>query len=143
MEWISKGVYNDENMPDIDTIRAIAMGVWVSPSFDISPAFEKIGVINSGKIGHFARPIDGTDIDIYTSLDNEESWQKVEDGFIENADRLNDYPYIKLRVIVKSYVSQIYPEKSPKLFSITIILSDKEYKEWSADIPLQLEWGDN
>jgi len=80
---------------------------------------------------------------VVTSIDNGETWQKAEKNIIQDAEKLNDNPYIQLRVVIRSYISQIVPEKSPKLFSVTIILSNKDFKEWSAEIPLQLKWGDN
>jgi hypothetical protein len=119
------------------------MGVWVSPTFDISPAFEVIGEIKSGRIGTFSRPIDGNEVEVVTSIDNGETWQKAEKNIIQDAEKLNDNPYIQLRVVIRSYISQIVPEKSPKLFSVSIILSNKDFEEWSAEIPLQLKWGDN
>ena len=130
-------------MPPITEFKAIAMGVWMSPIFDISPAFEVIGEIKSGRIGTFSRPIDGNEVEVVTSIDNGETWQKAEKNIIQDAEKLNDNPYIQLRVVIRSYISQIVPEKSPKLFSVSIILSNKDFEEWSAEIPLQLKWGDN
>ena len=130
-------------MPPITEFKAMAMGVWTSPTFDISPAFEVIGEIKSGRIGTFSRPIDGNEVEVVTSIDNGETWQKAEKNIIQDAEKLNDNPYIQLRVAIRSYISQIVPEKSPKLFSVTIILSNKDFEEWSAEIPLQLKWGDN
>lgn len=141
--WDRRGIFQDDDMPDIENFRTLAMGVWVSPLIDVSDAFEILEEINSGTIGYFARPIDSTDIEVFSSLDNRESWQRVNNSVIKNADRLNDYPYIQLRVIVKSYISQLIPEKSPQLYSVTITLSDKNYDEWSNEMPVQLEWGDN
>ena len=130
-------------MPPITEFKAIAMGVWLSPTFDISPAFEVIGEIKSGKIGTFSRPIDGNEFEVVTSIDNGETWQKAENNIIKDAEKLNNNPYIQLRVVIRRYISQIVPEKSPKLFSVSIILSNKDFEEWSAEIPLQLKWGDN
>lgn len=130
-------------MPPITEFKAIAMGVWVSPTFDISPAFEVIGEIKNGRIGTFSRMIDVDEVEVVTSIDNGETWQKAEKNIIQDAEKLNDNPYIQLRVVIRSYISQIVTEKSPKLFSVSIILSNKDFEEWSAEIPLQLKWGDN
>ena len=143
INFTKEGIYGDKNMPSITEFKAMAMGVWTSPTFDISPAFEVIGEIKSGKIGTFSRPIDGNEVEVVTSIDNGETWQKAEKNIIQDAEKLNDNPYIQLRVVIRSYISQIVPEKSPKLFSVTIILSNKDFEEWSAEIPLQLKWGDN
>lgn len=143
INFTKEGIYGDKNMPPITEFKVIAMGVWLSPTFDISPAFEVIGEIKSGRIGTFSRPIDGNEVEVVTSIDNGETWQKAEKNIIQDAEKLNDNPYIQLRVVIRSYISQIVPEKSPKLFSVSIILSNKDFEEWSAEIPLQLKWGDN
>ena len=143
INFTKEGIYGDKNMPPITEFKAMAMGVWISPTFDISPAFEVIGEIKSGRIGTFSRPIDGNEVEVVTSIDNGETWQKAEKNIIQDAEKLNDNPYIQLRVVIRSYISQIVPEKSPKLFSVSIILSNKDFEEWSAEIPLQLKWGDN
>lgn len=143
INFTKEGIYGDKNMPPITEFKSMAMGVWVSPTFDISPAFDVIGEIKSGRIGTFSRPIDGNEVEVVTSIDNGETWQKAEKNIIQDAEKLNDNPYIQLRVVIRSYISQIVPEKSPKLFSVTIILSNKDFEEWSAEIPLQLKWGDN
>lgn len=142
LEFGIKGIYKDENMPEIDEFIVPVMGVWETQSIDVSPAFEIIDEINSGKIGYLVQPFDKTDIEVYTSVDGE-TWQGTKEGFIENSDMLNDSPYIKLKVVVRYRVAQITEEESMKLSIITITLSDKDYKEWSTEIPLQLEWGDN
>ena len=143
INFTKEGIYGDKNMPPITEFKAMSMGVWVSPTFDISPAFEVIGEIKSGRIGTFSRPIDGNEVEVVTSIDNGETWQKAEKNIIQDAEKLNDNHYIQLRVVIRSYISQIVPEKSPKLFSVSIILSNKDFEEWSAEIPLQLKWGDN
>lgn len=143
INFTKEGIYGDENMPPITEFKAMAMGVWVSPAFDISPAFEVIGEIKSGRIGTSSQQIDGDEVEVVTSIDNGETWQKAEKNIIQDAEKLNDNPYIQLRVVIRSYISQIVPEKSPKLFSVSIILSNKDFEEWSAEIPLQLKWGDN
>lgn len=134
------GVYGDRNMPDVENFRALVMGVWVSPVIDVSTAFEIPSKIVSGRIDYLASPIDSTDIEVFSSIDNRKSWQRVNGNIIENVERLNNNPYIQLRVIVKSYISQLIPEKSPQLYSVTITLSDNYYNEWSNEIPVQLEW---
>src|SRR5690554_798057 len=78
INFTKEGIYGDKNMPPITEFKAIAMGVWVSPTFDISPAFEVIGEIKSGRIGTFSRPIDGNEVEVVTSIDNGETWQKAE-----------------------------------------------------------------
>ena len=130
-------------MPPITEFKAMVMGVWVSPAFDISPAFDVIGEIKSGSIETFSRLIDEDGVEVFISIDNGETWQEAEKNIIQDAEKLNDNPYIQLRVVIRSYISQIVPEKSPKLLSVRIILSNKDFKEWSAEIPLQLKWGDN
>src|SRR5690554_2315987 len=143
INFTKEGIYGDKNMPPITEFKAIAMGVWISPTFDISPAFEVIGEIKSGRIRTFSRTIDGNEVEVVTRIDNGETWQKAEKNIIQDAEKLYDNPYIQLRVIIRSYISQIVPEKSPKLFSVSIILSNKDFEEWSAEITLQLKWGDN
>lgn len=143
INFTKEGIYGDKNMPPITEFKAMAMGVWVSPTFDISPAFDVIGEIKSGSIETFSRLIDGDGVEVFISIDNGETWQEAEKNIIQDAEKLNDNPYIQLRVVIRSYISQIVPEKSPKLFSVTIILSNKDFEEWSAEIPLQLKWGDN
>src|SRR5690554_3945595 len=139
INFTKEGIYGDKNMPPITEFKAIAMGVWVSPTFDISPAFEVIGEIKSGRIGTFSRPIDGNEVEVVTSIDNGETWQKAEKNIIQDAEKQNDNLYIELRVATRSYMSQIVPEKSPKLFSVSIILSNKDLEEGSTEIPLQLK----
>ena len=143
INFTKEGIYGDKNMPPITEFKAMVMGVWVSPAFDISPAFDVIGEIKSGSIETFSRLIDEDGVEVFISIDNGETWQEAEKNIIQDAEKLNDNPYIQLRVVIRSYISQIVPEKSPKLLSVRIILSNKDFKEWSAEIPLQLKWGDN
>src|SRR5690606_12726114 len=127
INFTKEGIYGDKNMPPITEFKSMAMGVWVSPTFDISPAFEVIGEIKSGKIGTFSRPIDGNEVEVVTSIDNGETWQKAEKNIIQDAEKLNDIPYIQLRLVIRSYISQIVPEKAPELFSVSIIPSNKDF----------------
>jgi len=133
MEFVNKGVYLDDDMPSIQTFRNIAMSTRVSPQIDVSPAFRYIDEINSGWIGWFSRPISGTEIEVLTSLDDGESWDKVVNGqYIQNAKQLNDNPFIKLKYVIRSYISQIREEDTPKLFVVSLTLSDKEQNFWTA-----------
>ncbi|MFP4661940.1 MAG: hypothetical protein ACLFPF_07115 [Halanaerobiales bacterium] len=145
MEWINEGVYGDDNMPSIDTWRAIVMAQRISPIIDLSAAFDNIDEINSGIIGTFIQPTDSTDIEVYTSFDEGDNWDSLIDGlYIKNAEQLNDNPSITLKYIIKSYVSQIDKGKTPKLFTVNIILSDLKRGQWSTEQTIQLDWnGDN
>lgn len=142
LEFSLKGIYKDNKMPTIDEFVVPVMGIWETQPIDVSPAFDILEKINSGRIGYFSHPFDKTDIEVYTSVDGE-TWQGTKEGFIENAVMLNNNPFIKLKVVIRYKVAQITKEESMKLSIITIILSDKNYKEWSTEIPLQLKWGDN
>ena len=141
MNFTDKGVYKDDNMPDIDNFRSMAMGTRVSPLIDVSPAFDVIDEINSGMIAWFSRPITGTEIEVLTSVDEGNTWDKMINGqYIDNAKKLNDNPYIKLKYVIRSYISQIREEDSPKLFSVVLILSDKERNYWSKLITEELSF---
>ena len=137
-----QGVYGDENMPDIDNFRMLAMGIRTSPQIDISPAFDVLeGPIQSGWVGWFSRPIYGTEIDILTSMDNGSTWDLLESGqYIKNADELNDNPNFMYRAVIKSYIAELFPEDSPKLFSFVLVLSDRAQNFWVKSITTQLEW---
>lgn len=141
MNFSKKGIYKDENMPSVNNFRALSLGIRTSNQIDVSPAFDVIDEIKTGIISWFASPLDGTKIEVLTSLDNGQSWDKVINGqFINKAERLNDNPYIKLRYIIKSYVSQIKKEDSPKLFNVSIILSDKNKNIWKKQENINLNW---
>lgn len=143
MEFVDKGVYLDDDMPDITTFRNLAMATRTSPEIDVSPAFDYIDEINSGMIGWFSRPITGTEVEILTSMDSGTTWDKMINGqYIENSKQLNDNPYIKLKYVIRSYVSQIREEDSPKLFVVILILSDKERNFWAVKSEGKLEWND-
>lgn len=143
MNFTDKGVYDDENMPDINDFRNLAMGTRVSPSIDVSPAFDIIDIINSGMVSWFSRPIDGTEIEVLTSVDGGDSWDKLIDGrYIQNVKTLNDDPTIHLKYIVKSYISQIRYENSPKLYSVVLILSSEEDNYWAKELKEKISWND-
>src|SRR5690606_41714546 len=99
INFTKEGIYGDKNMPPITEFKAMAMGVWMSPIFDISPAFEVIGEIKSGSIGTFSRPIDGNKVEVVTSIDYGETWQKEEKNIIHDAEILKDNQYIQLRYV--------------------------------------------
>jgi len=141
MNFVNKGVYLDDNMPDVDNFRALAMGTRESPAIDVSPAFDVIDEINSGMISWFSRPIDGTEIEVLTSLDGGTNWDKMINGqYIKNAKQLNDDHTIHLKYVIRSYISQIREEDGPKLFNVTLILSDKEQNYWAKKINEELTW---
>jgi hypothetical protein len=140
MEFVDKGVYRDDDMPDIETFRNLAMGTRESPLIDVSPAFDVIDEINSGWIGWYSRPIAGTEVEVLTSLDGNK-WDKMINGqYIQNAKHLNDDPNIYLKYVIRSYISQIIPEDSPKLYNVVLILSDKQNKSWNTEIYPEISW---
>ena len=141
MNFIDKGIYGDENMPDVNNFRTLAMATRESPNIDISAAFNVLDEINSGKISWFSRPISGNEIDILTSMNDGNNWDKMVNGqYIQNAKQLNDVPFIKLRYVIRSYISMIIPENSPKVYSLVLTLSDKEQNTWNTEIEIQTEW---
>jgi len=143
MNFIEKGVYGDENMPDVNNFRTLALGTRESPNIDLSEAFTVLDEINSGKISWFSRPIQGNEIDILTSMDSGNSWDKMINGqYIQNVKQLNDDPFIKLRYVIRSYISMIIPENSPKVYSLVITLSDKEQNIWDKKVEIPLEWNE-
>jgi len=143
MNFVEKGVYGDENMPDVNNYRTLALGTRESLDIDISEAFTVLDKINSGKISWFSRPIQGNEIDILTSMDSGNSWDKMINGqYIQNVKQLNDDPFIKLRYAIRSYISMIIPENSPKVYSVVITLSDKEQNTWDKEVKIPLEWNE-
>jgi len=143
MNFVEKGVYGDENMPDVNNYRTLALGTRESPNIDLSEAFTVLDEINSGKISWFSRPIQGNEIDILTSMDSGNSWDKMINGqYIQNVKQLNDDPFIKLRYVIRSYISMIIPENSPKVYSLVITLSDKEHNTWDKEVEIPLEWNE-
>jgi hypothetical protein len=143
MEFTHKGIYLDDEMPDINTFRNTAMGTRTSPLIDVSAAFDVIGEIKSGMVGWFSRPIVGTEVEILTSMNDGANWDKMNNGqYIQNAKELNDNPYIKLKYVIRSYVSQVREEDTPKVFIVILILSDKERNYWAVKSEGKLEWND-
>ena len=143
MEFVEKGVYGDGNMPAVNNFRTLALGTRISPNIDISEAFTVLNEINSGKISWFSRPIQGNEIDILTSMNDGITWDKMINGqYIQNAKQLNDNPFIKLKYVIRSYVSMIIPENSPKIYSVVLTLSDKDQNVWDTKIEIPLEWNE-
>lgn len=143
MDFLEKGVYGEENMPDVNNFRTLALGTRTSPDIDLSDVFNTLDVVNSGKISWFSRPIQGNEIEILTSMDNGNSWDKMINGqYIQNVKQLNDDPFIKLRYVIRSYISMIIPENSPKVYSLVITLSDKEQNTWDKEVEIPLEWNE-
>lgn len=138
-----RGIYQDENMPDIITLRTLAMATRDSPAIDVSPAFEVLDEINSGWVSWFSRPITGNEVEVMTSIDGGANFEKVINGqFIQNVKELNDDPTIHLRYIIRSYISQIIPESSPRVYSVVITLSDKKMNYWSTEETIKLKWNE-
>lgn len=136
------GIYRDKNMPEINNFRALVMGQWISPVIDVSAAIPVIGRINSGSVGWFSRPIDGNEIEVYTSISGGQ-WNPLINGkILQDAKLLNDSPAITFKVIVKSYVAQLWVEWSPRIYSVVLVLSNKEQENWEKKITVPLEWGD-
>lgn len=137
------GVYRDKSMPEVNNFRALVMGQWISPVIDVSAAIPVIGQINSGSVGWFSRPIDGNEIEVYTSLDDGQTWNGLINGkILQDAKLLNDSPAITFKVIVKSYVAQLWTEWSPRIYSIVLVLSNKEQENWEKRVAIPLEWGE-
>lgn len=142
MKAFQKGFIGDDNTPDVDGIKMTSMGIRISPLIDLSPALDVLDEINSCRISKFSRPIDGTEVKVYSSLDEGSTWDITDDdGFIQNAEQINDTPSIMLKYVIQSQVSQILPGKSPKLYSVVVTLSDKDNNEWSKETDIQLNWG--
>jgi len=143
MNFVEKGVYGDEDMPDVTNFRTLALGTRESPDIDLSDVFTVLDEVNSGKISWFSCPIQGNEIDILTSMDSGSSWDKMINGqYIQNVKQLNDDPFIKLRYVIRSYISMIIPENSPKVYSLVITLSDKEQNTWDKKVEIPLEWNE-
>ena len=142
LNFIRKGLYNDIR-GEIIREKFSTMGIWISPAIDVSAAIPVIGQINSGSVGWFSRPIDGNEIEVYTSLDEGQTWNGLINGkILQDAKLLNDIPSIMFKVIVKSYVAQLWTEWSPRIYSIVLFLSNKEQENWEKKITVPLEWGD-
>lgn len=143
MNFVEKGIYGDNNMPDVNNFRKLALATRESLDIDISEAFTVLDEINSGKISWFSRPIQGNEIEILTSIDSGVNWDKMINGqYIQNVKQLNDDPFIKLRYVIRSYVSMIIPENSPKIYSVIITLSDKKQNAWDKKVVIPLEWNE-
>ena len=141
MQFLYKGIYGDEEMPQIDEFRTTIMGLRESPLFDVSAALDEIGTIRSGRISWYARPIEGTDIEVLSSMDEGSSWDRmINNEFLQNVEQLNDNPFIKLKYVIRSTVAELFPEKSPRLFSVTLTLSNQLQESWSKEFKHQLEW---
>jgi hypothetical protein len=141
MNFIDRGVYQDENMPEIDQFRSTVMGIAISPLIDLSEGLEILGTIRSGQISWYSRPIEGTSIEVLSSIDDGTTWNRLNNNQnIENVEQLNYDPTIKLKYIVKSYISQLVKDKSPKLFSVTITLSNVNENVWSETVSPDLNW---
>lgn len=142
MKAFQKGFIGDDNTPDVDGIKMTSMGIRISPLIDLSPALDVLDEINSCRISKFSRPLDGTEVKVYSSLDEGSTWDITDDdGFIQNAEQINDTPSIMLKYVIQSQISQILPSKSPKLYSVVVTLSDKDNNEWSKETDIQLNWG--
>lgn len=140
LAFYRSGLYKD--VKGEGGIKETAMGVWNSPAVDVSPAFSVIGEINSGMLGSFMRPLEGNDVELLYSL-NGTDYNRLKNGFIENAEQLNDNPSLWLRAIIRSYVSTISKEFSPELYIVTIILSNKKREFWETEVEIPLKWGEN
>jgi|GEM_PF-4127137 len=136
--------YKDGLYKDIreDEAKSLVMAVWDSPAIDVSPALSIIGEINSGMMGSYMKPLDGNEIELLVSLDGS-NYSKLKNGYIENAVALNDNPSLWLRAIIRSYVASISRDFSPRLYVITIVLSNKKQETWETEVRIPLEWGDN
>ena len=139
-QFVDKGVLYDDNMPEVDFYRLTAFGMRDSPGFDVSPAIEKLGEINSGFISWFARPIEGTEVKVLTSADGEDYLELENNAYIQNAQELNENPWLYLRYFIISEVATILRDRGPQLFSVTITLSNQLQESWSKEFMAQLEW---
>lgn len=129
-------------MPELELIVP-AMGVRISPEIDVSPAFDEIGEIASGLISWYARPLHGTDIEIAVSYDGGDSFKELVNGeYIPEADRLNDDPTLTLRYSMRSHLAQVNPDEAPKLYIVSVILSNEERETWELEDLSQLDWSD-
>ncbi len=141
ISWVDKGVFGDEKMPDVDNERLLAIGVRVSAEIDVSAAFAVIGKIRSGRISYFVRPMDGTEVIVYCSLDGGVSWNELVNGaYIKDAERLNEYPFVRLKYVIRSYMSQLRNDAVPKLYQVNVELSDKPLAYWLNNTSKKMEW---
>lgn len=139
--WNNKGTFKDGNMPKIDSKRLMAMGVRISSLIDVSPALQVIGKVKSGKVSYFCRPITATEVLIYSSFDNGETWSKLINGlYIPNAERLNDWPFIKLKYVIRSYLSTLQSDYVPRLFQVCLELSNLPVEAWNDSIGQRMGW---
>lgn len=140
MKFIKQGILHDEDMPEVDFYRLLAMGMRDSPVFDISPAFEELGQIKYGIISWFARPKNSSKVKVLVSFDGEK-YKELDSRFhIPEVENLNRTPYIWLRCFVISEIATIEREKGPQLFGVTITLLNQEQKTWSKSAPISLKW---
>ncbi len=139
--WLNRGVFGDRQMPEVNREKMLAMGVRISPEIDISPALTVIDKIRSGRISYFARPLNGTEIIVFSSLDGGVSWNRLMNGaYLKDAERLNGYPFVRLKYVIKSYISQLQSNAIPELYQINVELSDKPLVYWEKYSDKQMEW---
>src|SRR5690606_27510401 len=106
-------------------------------------ALESTGAIKPHRGGGLSPPPNGNAPEGENSIENGERWQMQARNMTQDGHALNDNRYIQPRVASRSDLSQKGQEISQKLIRVSIILSNKDFEEWSAEIPLQLKWGDN
>lgn len=141
ISWNNRGNFNDANVPHIDDKRLLTMGVRVSAPIDVSSALAEIGKIRSGRISYLGRPINATEIVIFASMDDGQTWDRIlSDGYIPDAERLNDHPSLKLKYVIKSYLSTIQPDYTPRLYQVCIELSNQKQGQWDGDKTRKLYW---
>jgi hypothetical protein len=142
-DWMKTGIVNDANYPDLSMQKIKVFGTRESVPLPLSTPIAILGGISAAVIWWGWNELKGTEIRVFTKLDNE-AWQEVEKGQkILAILPSGDYSQRKLsvRLVLASTMTEIDPARCPELDELVIIFYPVK-RQWDAEYQVKLVWRD-
>jgi hypothetical protein len=140
--WITNGIWGDANTPDLSFQQTPIFGVrYVAVS--LAEAYEALGKIGSAALDWSDNLPDYTSIELFTRLDGETDWNRVEKkGFVQGVQSLKNpgSGTIEIKILLRATMSEIAPANKPELTELILTVYSCDRRMWRSRNLIELAW---
>lgn len=144
-QWQLAGIWGDERTPDLSFQQYPLFGIRISPLISLAPAVAALGGIGAAAIwwaGNFPKH---TAVEVYTRLDEETAWNRVEKGqFLPGISSKLAAPEsrsIQVQIVLRTLLSELNPDLTPEFDELVLVVYPND-REWCKAKSIQLTWRD-
>lgn len=131
-------------MPDINQIEGKLFGTRISPVLDLEEAIAYLNTIRSGRVYWHANYPPYSHLEVEYSVNGGDSYTKLPYkgkgmGYSVLKGMNNDMQ-LRLKIHLRSHVTDILPSDCLEVYKIEVVLSDKPETEWDYGKKATLSW---